>query len=236
MPPTDPLVSHGSGARRHGRRTGILLVTLALGAFVLGRAIRATPGEPAFLGWTALLACVWAVGARWAGPLPAGRLGLAGVSWRRAGRSPSSVLLPPVGVAFVAVALPVASGLLLARIPPLRAWLEPLVDQAGTGSPSFRVALVLVTLLAGIGEELFFRGAVYAAALDRHPVVVSTAVHALVTLVAGNPLLVVAAVVLGVLAGGQRRLSGGVGAPILVHLLWSVGMVVLLPPAVAAWG
>ena len=45
-----------------------------------------------------------------------------------------------------------------------------------------------------------------------------------------NPALVLAATVMGTLFGAQRRASGGVQAPVLTHLTWSVLMLRYLPP------
>ncbi|WP_206053633.1 CPBP family intramembrane glutamic endopeptidase [Nocardioides iriomotensis] len=91
--------------------------------------------------------------------------------------------------------------------------------------------LVLLTTLAnGLGEEVFFRGALYAALGDDHPVVKSTAVYALATSTTRNPALVLAAGVMGSLFGLQRRASQGLQAPVLTHLTWSALMVRYLPP------
>jgi membrane protease YdiL (CAAX protease family) len=46
--------------------------------------------------------------------------------------------------------------------------------------------------------------------------------------------LVFAAVVLGTVVGLQRRASGGVLAPILTHITWSLSMLFVLPPIFAA--
>lgn len=91
--------------------------------------------------------------------------------------------------------------------------------------------LVLLTTLAnGLGEEVFFRGALYAALGDGHPVATSTAVYALATSTTRNPALVLAAGVMGGLFGMQRRASQGLQAPVLTHLTWSTLMVRYLPP------
>ena len=42
-------------------------------------------------------------------------------------------------------------------------------------------------------------------------------------------MLVFAAVVLGLLVGLQRRVTGGVLGPMLVHVTWSLSMLFLLP-------
>jgi len=91
--------------------------------------------------------------------------------------------------------------------------------------------LVLLTTLAnGLGEEMFFRGALYAALGQRYPVASSTAVYGLSVVTTRNPALVLAAGVMGTLFGFQRRASGGLQAPLLTHLTWSTLMVRFLPP------
>jgi uncharacterized protein len=86
------------------------------------------------------------------------------------------------------------------------------------------------TLANGLAEEIFFRGALYAAIGDRHPVLTSTAVYGLATAATRNPALVLASLVMGGLLGLQRRASGGIQAPALTHLTWSVLMLRFLPP------
>jgi uncharacterized protein len=49
------------------------------------------------------------------------------------------------------------------------------------------------------------------------------------TLVTGNVMLGFAAVVLGAVCGLERRASGGVLAPILTHITWSLSMLFVLP-------
>ena len=49
------------------------------------------------------------------------------------------------------------------------------------------------------------------------------------TLATGNVMLGFAAILLGVVVGLQRRATGGILAPILTHLVWSVSMLYALP-------
>jgi uncharacterized protein len=42
-------------------------------------------------------------------------------------------------------------------------------------------------------------------------------------------MLAFAAVLLGVLVGLQRRATGGIQAPIITHVVWSVTMLLVLP-------
>ena len=84
--------------------------------------------------------------------------------------------------------------------------------------------------MAPLAEEVFFRGALYAAIGEHHPVAASTAVYALATVATRNPALVLASGVMGTLLGAQRRASGGLQAPLLTHLTWSTLMLRYLPP------
>jgi len=86
----------------------------------------------------------------------------------------------------------------------------------------------VVTAVNGVAEELFFRGALYAAT-PRRPVVVTTAAYAIATLATGNVMLGFAAVLLGGLVGLERRATGGIQAPILTHVVWSLAMLFALP-------
>ena len=104
--------------------------------------------------------------------------------------------------------------------------MEHLLDHARLGS----LALVaVITAVNGIAEELYFRGALYAAVGRRHAVAITTVVYALTTVGAGIPLLVLAAGLLGLLTGLQRRVTGGILGPVVTHLTWSLGMLFLLP-------
>ncbi len=85
-----------------------------------------------------------------------------------------------------------------------------------------------MTAVNGVAEELFFRGGAYAAT-PRYPVPVTTVAYTVATLATGNVMLTFAAVLLGVVVGLQRRASGGILAPILTHLTWSISMLFLLP-------
>ena len=99
------------------------------------------------------------------------------------------------------------------------------VDYADQGSLPI---LVVITAVNGIAEELFFRGAAYAA-ITRHPVLWTTAAYAVATLATGNVMLSFAAVLLGLVVGLERRASGGILGPILTHCTWSLTMLFALP-------
>ena len=91
-----------------------------------------------------------------------------------------------------------------------------------------------MTLVNGVAEEVFFRGGALrgdrppAAGADLHRRSTPAA-----TFATGNPMLVFAALTLGLVLALQRRASGGILAPIITHVTWSMLMLYLLPPLFA---
>jgi membrane protease YdiL (CAAX protease family) len=116
-------------------------------------------------------------------------------------------------------------GLAVRSIPFLDEQVRSVLDHAAEGSVPL---LVVITAVNGIAEELFFRGAAYAA-VTRYPVPVTTVAYAIATLATGNVMLSFAAVLLGLVVGLQRRASGGILGPILTHVTWSLAMLLILP-------
>jgi len=204
------------------RRRLVVAVVLVVGTVLLGVSLSVRPGNAAFYPLTAALAGVWLVGGVASGPLHLGRLPVRGVL-RRPVLSPVAI-----GAAFVAVF--VLGALVVREIGPLADYTQRVLALARRGSLPL---LVLVTVLNGITEEVFFRGGLYAAIGARQPVLISTLVYAASTVATGNPMLVFAALTLGAVLGLQRRASGGLLAPILTHLTWSVSMLLVLPPLFA---
>jgi membrane protease YdiL (CAAX protease family) len=87
----------------------------------------------------------------------------------------------------------------------------------------------LVAVANGVAEEIFFRGAVFAAATRHLPVVVSTLVYTATTVATGNLILVFATIAVGLVLGLQRRATGDVLAPTITHVTWSLLMLLVLP-------
>jgi uncharacterized protein len=112
------------------------------------------------------------------------------------------------------------------EIPALRDLVNSVLAHARYGDTT---VIAAVTVLNGIAEEIFFRGALFAAIGRRHPVAISTLVYAAATIATANPMLVFAALTLGLLLGLQRRATGGILAPILTHITWSTTMLFALP-------
>ncbi len=199
------------------RRQLVTLGFLLLGTAVLGFSLRIEPGSPWFYPATFGLAGVWAIGAFASGPLHLGRI-IGHAELRRP-------VLSPIAVGLLLVAVFVVGALVVRQVPFLGRQVTSVLDFADEGS---LLLLTVITLGNGIGEELFFRGAVYAA-VPAHPVAVTTAAYTAVTLATGNVMLSFAAALLGTVVGLQRRASGGILAPIITHCTWSLGMLYALP-------
>lgn len=202
------------------RRRVVAVVTLVVGTVVLALALRIEPGNVLFYPASFGLAVVWAVGALLSGPLHLGH------ARTRAGGYDARPVVQSLALGALLLGVFLAGGLLVARVPFLRDPVNQLLDHARLGS----LALVaVITAVNGIAEELYFRGALYAAVGRKHAVLVTTVVYALTTVGAGIPLLVLAAAALGLIVALQRRVTGGVLGPMITHLTWSLGMLFLLP-------
>ena len=208
---------HRESAQALRRRQVVTLVVVLVGAGVLGISLRIAPGSAWFYPATLALALVWTLGAFASGPLHLGRIATAD----RLRRPVVTPVLLGLGLAAVFV----VGGLLVREISFLEEQVNTVLEHADQGSGPL---LVLVTAVNGVAEELFFRGAAYAAT-PRHPVPVTTAAYALATFATGNVMLAFAAVLLGVVVGLQRRASGGILAPVLTHVTWSLTLLFTLP-------
>ena len=212
-------VPHNEPPAIKRRRRVDVAIVLLLGAGVLGLALRRHPGESSFY-WLALaLTAVWALGAFASGPLHLG-----GVRWR--GRNQRPVISGTViGLALGAVF--VLGGLIAREIPSVSELITRVLQYTDQGS--WRLTMT-VALLGGIAEELFYRGAFYTALGRYHPALVSTIVYVAATLASGNPMLGFAAIILGTVCALERRATGGVLAPILTHFVWTLVVLLALPP------
>jgi CAAX protease family protein len=204
------------------RRRLVVALVLVAGALMLGLSLSVRPADPAFYPLTTGLAAIWLIGGLSSGPLHLGR-----ISFRGELRRP---VLTPVVIGLAAAAVFVLGALVVREIDPLRALTEDVLAHARYGSLPLVAA---VTLLNGVAEEIFFRGALFAALGQRRPVLASTGIYAVVTVATGNPMLVFAAAALGLILGLQRRASGGILAPMLTHVTWSLVMLLALPPLFA---
>lgn len=202
------------------RRQIVVAITFVVGTVVLAWALRITPGDPAFYIATLVLAAVWLVGALTSGPLHAG------MGHTRRGDRTARPIVQSLALGALLLVVFLLGALAVARIPVLREPVDELLDHARFGSLGVVFA---ITLVNGVVEELYFRGALYAA-LPRHGVAVTTVLYALTTVGSGIPLLVLAAAIIGLVTALQRRVTGGFLGPVITHITWSTGMLLLLPP------
>ncbi len=200
------------------RRRVVVAATLVVGATLLGLSFSTEPGNGSFYPLTFGLAATWVLGSLLSGPLHLGHIRI-----RSRLRRP---VVTPVVVGLLLASTFVVGGLVIREIPVLAGFTNDVLGYAKVGS----IWLVaLVTFVNGVAEELFFRGALFAAIGVRHPVLISTVLYALATIAGGNPVLVFAAAILGLVTGLQRRAGGGVLAPVLTHVTWSMTMLLVLP-------
>jgi CAAX protease family protein len=202
------------------RRKIVVSVVLLIGATLLGYSLSRPPGDSTFLWLTLGLAGVWAVGAFVSGPLHFGHVRFRGRNQR-----------PVLTGTFVGLALGgafVVGGLVAREIPGVREYITNVLQYVNTG-PLW--AIVFITVINGVAEEMFFRGAVYTALVRYRPVIVSTVLYVIATAATtGNPMLGFAASILGTVCALERRATGGVLAPVLTHFFWGLVMVLALPP------
>ncbi|MGZ8738888.1 MAG: CPBP family intramembrane glutamic endopeptidase, partial [Nocardioides sp.] len=189
------------------------ILFVVLGGTVLGISLRIEPGSPWFYPATFCLAGVWTVGALASGPLHLGRIAHPSGNHRRP-------VLVPILLGLGLAGVFVLGGLVVRQIPWLGDQVRSVLDFADQGAIPI---LVVVTAVNGVAEELFFRGAAYAAT-PRYPVPVTTVAYTVATLATGNVMLAFAAILLGAVVGLQRRASGGILGPILTHVTWSLTM------------
>lgn len=202
------------------RRRRIITATGIGGAGLLGLSLSTRPGSPQFYLLTMGLAGTWAAGALSSGPLPLDTL----PGQHRDRRHP---VVMPVLTGAGAFGLFYGAARLARHIPPLSQAIGSVLHYADDGS----TPLVLLTASANaLAEEMFFRGALWALVQDSHPLAKTTLAYAATTTTTRNPALVLAGTATSVLFGLQRRTSGGILAPALTHLTWSLLMLHYLPP------
>jgi membrane protease YdiL (CAAX protease family) len=217
--PRDHRESDAAFRRRRRVTAGVSVV----GAGLLGVSLSRKPDSPSFYALTLGVAATWVAGGLASGPLHLGWVQTPHATLRRP-------LLTPVIAGAGAFGVFYAAALVAKGIPPLDAAVTRVLRYAQQGNP----ALVATTTLAnGLAEEVFFRGALYAAVGVDAPVVTSSVVYSLATVATRNPALVLASVPMGLLFALQRRASGGIQAPMISHATWSVLMLRYLPPLFA---
>jgi hypothetical protein len=203
-----------------------LLSTAWLGAAGLGAAallrssFAAKAGSARFYLLTTSLAATWIGGALGAGPVP-----WRGDAWaaRPASAARALIVVPVVtGAATFAVFYSAARA--ARRYRTLHRAIASVLRYADAGSTPL---VVLIASGSGVAEELFFCGALWS---GPRPLRTTTLAYAASTAATGNPALVLAGLITSVIFGWQRDATGGVLAPAVTHVTWSVLMLRCLPP------
>jgi hypothetical protein len=212
--------------RAAGLGAAVRLGVTGLGAAALLRSsFKARPGSARFYLLTISLAGTWTGGALGAGPL----------RWRGGGRPRPAGPACPASAARSVIVVPVLTGAATfavfygaaraaRRFAPLNRAIAGVLRYAEGGSTPL---VVLIASGSGIAEELFFRGALWS---GPRPLTSTTLAYAASTAVTGNPALVLAGLVTSVIFGWQRAATGGILAPAVTHVTWSVLMLCYLPP------
>lgn len=200
------------------RRVVVVVLTLVIGAGLLSQTLSAEKGSGRFYGFALLAAATWVAGSLLSGPLHLGRrLGLAG--------EPREIV-GPILLGVAAFAVFAGAAVVAHHVSVLDRALRSVLAKADAGPAPVVVAVAVVN---GIGEEVFFRGALHTMFGRRSPALLATVLYAVVTVATGNVALVVAAVVMGSLFAVERLATRGILAPILTHVTWSILMVLALP-------
>jgi membrane protease YdiL (CAAX protease family) len=215
-----PRDHHQADTAFHRRRI-VVTLGLATGAVLLGLSLATHPGDGLFYPLTLAVAATWVLAGLASGPLHLGHAPLRGQLRRP--------VLTPVGIGLAVGAVFLLGGLVVREIGPLHGYVSDVLAHARQGN---LVLIAVVTLVNGAAEEVFFRGALFAAIGRRRPVIVSTVIYTLVTVATRNPMLVFAAGLLGSVLGLQRRASGGILAPMITHVTWSAVLLFALPAVV----
>lgn len=201
------------------RRRRVVGAVAGVGAAMLGVSLASRPGSQRFLLTSLGVAGAWTIGGLASGPL---HLGWIQGRDRQLGRP----VLTPIATGVGAFGFFVGAAAVATRVPVLDRAIEGVLVFADEGTQPWVLA---TTLANGVGEEVFFRGALYTSLLDHRPVLASTVVYSCATATTRNPALVLAAGLMGGLFGLQRRASHGLQAPLVTHLTWSTLMVRYFP-------
>jgi CAAX protease family protein len=192
-----------------------------LGAAALLRSsFAARAGSVRFYLLTTSLAGTWSGGALGAGPIP-----WRGDGWRNGPASAvRALVVVPVASGAVTFAVFYGAARAARRHRTPRRAIASVLRYAEAGSTPL---VVLIASGSGVAEELFFRGALWS---GPHPLRTTTLAYAASTAATGNPALVLAGLITSVVFGWQRAATGGVLAPAITHVTWSVLMLRYLPP------
>ena len=207
-------------ANRCRRRPKVIAGSCVTGAALLGASFSTKPGSPRFYAVSLGAAGIWLIGGLRSGPRYLG--------WQH-GRPDQlrRTVVAPIAAGAAAFGIFYVGAQIARRIPVLNAAITSVMRYTHEGSGPLMMATVVVN---AIGEEVFFRGALFDAVDDRRRgVSTSTAVYSLVITATRNPALVLASGIMGTLFARQRRATGGIQASTLTHVTWSMLMLRFLP-------
>ena len=191
-----------------------------LGAAALLRSsFAARAGSARFYLLTTGLAGTWMCGALGGEPIP----------WRGDGvrtgpARAAQVLVVPIVTGAATFAVFYGAARAARRHRALRRAITSVLRYADAGSTPL---VVLIASGSAVAEELFFRGALWS---GTRPLRATTLAYAASTAATGNPALVLAGLITSVIFGWQRDATGGVLAPAVTHVTWSLLMLRYLPP------
>ncbi|OYO13770.1 CPBP family intramembrane metalloprotease [Enemella evansiae] len=203
--------------RLTGFRIAVAVIGV-LGVAASGWVLRLPVTDTRFFPATAVLGLIWLGGALLAVRVGGQRIPLGGRDARALGLG--------IGAGLALLTLFVLGALIVSRLPLLR---DPVLALIGHAGQEALPVAIIATAVNGIAEECYFRGALYQALPARTAILGSTAVYALGAAASGIVLLVLAALLLGLLTALLRHRTGGIAAPVLAHVIWSLGMLLLLP-------
>jgi membrane protease YdiL (CAAX protease family) len=198
------------------RRRVFVGITIVVATTLLAGTLRVRPGSTSFFTFGLGAAAAWILGALASGPIPV----------RPLHRAPRQAVPPAVVLGLLTFLGFLAADLVGLHLPYIATALHNILNRADKGPV---VIVLLVALVNGLGEELFFRGALFAALEHHRPVLTSTVIYIAVTVATGNVALVLAAAVMGTIFALQRAHTGSVLASSVTHLCWSTLMLLALP-------
>ena len=217
LPPTDDERAVAAVNREVTRsQRAIACVAVVAGAVLIAATLRLPRGSGGFYAAGFALAAVWLAAA-----VAHGRIQW----WGKETGHREQVAAGVVG-GVVTFAVFLAAAAIGRHINLLAGPIDSVLGKADAGPVA---AVLVLALVNGVAEELFFRGSLVDVSVARAPYIVSTAVYVAVTAVAGNTALTLAAAVMGTVFASERRVSRGLVASILTHLVWSTLIILLLP-------
>jgi membrane protease YdiL (CAAX protease family) len=89
--------------------------------------------------------------------------------------------------------------------------------------------VLVLAVINGIAEELYFRGTLVDTLPRRHAAAGSTAAYVAVTAAGGNVALTLAALVMGTVFVATRVRTASLLAPMAAHVTWAVLVVAAFP-------